>query len=83
MSESKDSIQSTETEVPAAGGVEIRVARVLTISRIGDDDEAMYAEATGNERIECLDALRRQTAKDLGYVYPERLQRVLEVAERE
>ncbi len=83
MSESKDSIQPTQTGGSPAGGVEIRVARVLLIGRLGDEDEAMEAEATGLERIERLDALRRQTAQDLGYAYPERLQRVLEVAERE
>lgn len=59
----------------------IRVVRVLTVGRLGDDREEEAPESTPEQRLDQLERLRRQTAKAMGYAYPERLQRVLEVAE--
>lgn len=62
---------------------EVRVARVLTVGRLGDDDEAREAEAASSpgQRLDQLEQLRRTTAEGLGHAYPERLSRVLDVAE--
>jgi len=62
---------------------DMRVVRVLTVGRLGDDDDALAVEAalSPEQRLDQLEQLRRTTAEGLGYVYPERLSRVLEVAE--
>jgi hypothetical protein len=59
----------------------IRVVRVLRVGQLGDDREADAPKSTPEQRLDQLERLRRQTAKAIGYAYPERLQRVLEVAE--
>lgn len=74
----KDSVRGSP---PGAAAVQVRVERVLTVGRLGDDKEGDAPESTAAERLDQLEQLRRQTAEALGYAYPERLQRVLEVAE--
>jgi hypothetical protein len=62
-------------------GTEIRVTRVLTVGRLGDEREEEAPGSTPEQRLDQLERLRRQTAKAMGYAYPERLQRVLEVVQ--
>jgi len=63
--------------------VEVRVARVLSVGKLGDEEEAQQTDgaASGEDRLDQLEYLRRSTAEGLGYAYPQRLSRVLEVAE--
>lgn|GEM_PF-3156202 len=60
---------------------DVRVVRVLSVGRLGDEREAETPASTPEQRLDRLECLRRQTAKAMGYAYPERLQRVLEIAE--
>ena len=68
-------------ERPLPATAEVRVARALTVGRLGDDRDDDAPVSTPAERLDQLEQLRQQTAEALGYAYPERLQRVLEVDE--
>lgn len=70
-------------DVAPNGASEIRVTRILTVGRLGDEDRDTEADATVSaaQRLDQLERLRRSTAEGLGHAYPQRLSRVLEVAE--